>query len=1128
MPRFGVFMIKQPVFKKFALWLSIVALTVSGLALPAQAARLTKPGKVVKTKVVAADKALTVSWSKGSGGTPTSYLLTLMPGNKKSTSKKTSATFSKLINGKKYSVSIVAKNAAGQSTKVTVYGTPKKGKSSPTPTPSASDSMRVLNFTGSISGGLSEQDSSDDCSEYSVQESLDAEVTDPSCTLRVAAILSNGQMFTSTASAGSKNFAIQVRSSKSAQSNLTLHLVRANGAYVGPVLVKTGGYTGISVSTAGTTVSFSLGAINLNSVDIDPSSTVDNRTAFGKLASDSSMAGTLKVRLNGSAPAGAGKAGFVSDPTITKFKLRALLTGKGRVTQGSTGTNPNPSSSPGGDTDPCPNLGKGGSGTLTTSCYQAILFLLSQDVKFEQIKNDFQVNCQSIAGNSKATYEWILSSAPKCADVMGQIMSASNGGGNGSGDNGSGGSGGDQGPCPGFDQLGSGTLNTDCVNNFVGMLSKDPAFAPIKSSFEGKCSKYATDSRATFGWIKDNDADCFNVLMQVFAAFGGNSGGSGGDNGGGSGGGEDPCAKVSPGSDPDSDGIPNALDVDDDGDLVIDSADPSANNGCSIEPMKGIRTSIERPLNYGLINMSAGSYTESDFSSDINDYLSGPEFGIGYYVYSNRFFPEAYITDTGEMPAVWVGCAGVLWCDPKTARATLGTFVEQTNADGASGCNPSGFFDYSCNAPFNQPDYFGGANGFADSKCGYVSDPADRSHNQPCWSEIKAPMTFGNSANSNCQVNKFNADFSLPAGLTFPADATNFFWRQTCQMDGKPGMPMSRSVMGAGINPEVARIEGAPPAQDVLSPLNVLTLNYFNKDGNVSSVATTLGAYPITGPLVKSVDYNGSEELINYSQISGGGAKALGSGGNGAQDNAPNAIVIQPGKKLTVTFYRPQRQAFPGEDASSGYHDVHGLSYGLEFEIKNVQLGCGASSGNPDFGGASFDSAYDPTSADFTTNGSLDTGANALAPLRDAVVDSPTEKPASSTLTFTLDIAKCFQDRAAFLMQMYNKTGYSFASGQDVLKAMELPEGAPIDGSATDWATTTGLPTNGDTTCINMNLNGRSEAKTGGTDSSLQRLCVQFAPGSLVPVAPPKNNQQNFLHRTLGYFRQHVLGAIFR
>ncbi len=1112
---------KQPVSRMFALWVSIVALTVSGIALPAQAAKLTKPGKVVKTKVVVGDKSLKVSWSKGSGGAPSSYLLTLMPGNKKSTSKKTYVTFSKLINGKKYSISIIAKNAAGQSTKVTVSGTPKASKSSPTPSPTASDSMRVLNFTGSISGTLTEQSSVGNCSSYAVQESLDAEVNDPSCTLRVAAILSNGQMFTSTANSNSKSFAIQIRSFKSAQSNLTLHLVRANGAYIGPVLVKTGGYTGISVSTAGATVSFSLGSISLNSVDIDPSATVENRTAFGKLTSDTSMPGTLKVRLNGSAPAGAGKAGFVSDPGVTKFKLRALLSGNGRVNQISTGTNPSPSASSGGDSDPCPNLGQGGSGTLTSSCYQAILFLLSQDVKFELIKKEFQANCQDIAGNSKATYDWILGTAPKCAEVMVQIMNASNGGGNGSGDNGSGG---DQGPCPGFDQMGSRTLNSDCVNNFIGMLSKDPAFASIKSNFEAHCSKYATDNRATFSWIKDNDGDCFSTLMQAFAAFGGNGGG---DNGGGNnGGGVDPCAAVSPGFDPDFDGIPNALDVDDDGDLVIDSADPSANNGCSIEPMKGIRTSVERPLNYGLINMSGGSYTESDFSDDINDYLAGPEFGIGYYVYSNRFFPEAYITDTGEMPAVWVGCAGILWCDPKTSRATLGTFVEQTNADGSGECNPSGFFDFSCNAPFNQSDYFGGTNGFADSKCGYVSDPVDRAHNQPCWSEIKAPMTFGNSGNTNCQVNKFNPDFSLPNGFAFPEGASNFFWRQTCQMEGKPGMPMLRSVMGAGINPEVAKIEGAPPAQDVLSPLNVLTLNYFNKDGNVASVATTLGAYPITGPLVKSVDYAGSEELINYAQQ--GATKALGSGGNGAENNAPHAIVIQPGKKLTVTFYRPQRQAFPGEDASTGYHDVHGLSYGLEFEIKNVQLGCGASSGNPDFGGASFDSAYDPTSSDFITNGSLDTGANALAPLRDAVVDSPTELPASSTLTFTLDIAKCFQDRADFLMQMYNKTGYSFGSGQDVLKAMELPDGAPTDGSAIDWASTTGLPTNGDTTCINMNLNGRSEAKTGGTDSSLQRLCIQFAPGSLVPVAPPKNNQQNFMGKSLAYLKKHVLGAIFR
>ena len=720
--------------------------------------------------------------------------------------------------------------------------------------------------------------------------------------------------------------------------------------------------------------------------------------------------------------------------------------------------------------------------------------MVSTDPTMSQLKSTLESACKNVAGDSRATYEWITSNAPSCANVLKQIMDSTNGGNNG----GNNGGGTDQGPCPNFDQNASGTFTSQCLSNLMQILGTNPANANIKATLESKCSSLVSNSSATFNWIKTNQPACFDALVQAFNAV------AGGNNGGNGGGGEDPCATVNPGSDPDTDGIPNALDVDDDGDLVIDAADPNANNGCSIEPMKGIWTSIESPLNFGLVNLPLSTYTRDDFANSIDSYLSGPNFGIGYYVHNTRFFPDAY-TASGEMPAVWVNCDGILWCDPDTSRATLSTFVEQTNAVGATGCNPSGFFDFSCNRPFNALDYFGGHDGFADSMCGSVTDESDRAHNQPCWSEIKAPMTFGSPTNTNCHSNTFNPDFALPAGWSFPADAKNFFWRQSCQMEVFGGSTMLRTVMGAGINPELYKLDpavrGGALAQDILSPLNVLSLRYFNRSGGVSSVATTLGAYPISGPMVKSIQQGSSTTNIEYGATGDGLSKPLGAGGNGG--SAPHAIVIQPGQKISVTFYRPQRQAFPGEDATTGFHDVHGLSYGLEFNLKNMQIGCGASRGNPDYGSAEFVSAYESPSADFTINSSLDSGANALAPLRDAVVDSATEQPASSTLTFTLDITKCIHDRADYLASVYNKTGYSFASGNDVLKAMELPDGAPTDGTATNWADITGLPNNGDTSCIQMNLNGRSEAKTGGTDSSLQQMCLQFAPGSLVASSHP-------------------------
>ena len=82
-------------------------------------------------------------------------------------------------------------------------------------------------------------------------------------------------------------------------------------------------------------------------------------------------------------------------------------------------------------------------------------------------------------------------------------------------------------------------------------------------------------------------------------------------------------------------------------------------------------------------------------------------------------------------------------------------------------------------------------------------------------------------------------------------------------------------------------------------------------------------------------------------------------------------------------------------------------------------------------------------------------------------------------------VHQCILDRKDWLM----------GQGIDVA-SMNLPEGSPVDGSATNWKSTTGLPSNGEGNCIHLNLNARGEAKTGGTDSAAQGFCLQFAPGT--------------------------------
>ena len=89
----------------------------------AQAAKVSKPGKVTTVKASSKNDTLTVSWRKGTGGTPTSYIATLTPSGKKCTTSKTTCSFTKLTNGTKYKISIVAKNSAGSSAAVTATWT---------------------------------------------------------------------------------------------------------------------------------------------------------------------------------------------------------------------------------------------------------------------------------------------------------------------------------------------------------------------------------------------------------------------------------------------------------------------------------------------------------------------------------------------------------------------------------------------------------------------------------------------------------------------------------------------------------------------------------------------------------------------------------------------------------------------------------------------------------------------------------------------------------------------------------------------------------------------------------------------------------------------------------------------
>ena len=617
-------------------------------------------------------------------------------------------------------------------------------------------------------------------------------------------------------------------------------------------------------------------------------------------------------------------------------------------------------------------------------------------------------------------------------------------------------------------------------------------------------------------WISDPaHSACAAAIMSM--------GGGGGDGGGGSA----DCSSVNPGADDDADGIPNAVDVDDNGDGVVDMADPNENNACTVEPTKGIRTELGTgtPLNYGDVVYNGRS--KANFEKRVNKVLSTKDFGIGYYVYDTHFLPGAYMDADGVIPAVWVDCPGVGWCDPATSKALNFTNIEQSNAhpDAMQSplpeqCSEGGMFAYYCNTAFDSlvghPTASPSPATTGSSECANYSNGETTSYYMPCWKELTKPLQWG-SLDTNCMGVDgagplyFNPDYDPASTYTALSGKTNFLWQTLCKESSGDGGTHERQVLGASLVPNLSAMGLGVSAAAYLSATDILTLSYLtSSDGSTTgSIATTLGAYPITVPMVKKITMLNSDtgdvampmDYVNGS--SNPNAKLW--GGNPQNGGEQRALILGPGDKLQIEFYRPQRPAFQGETSTTGYHDLHGLNYGLEIESGSYLYGCGESSSST--GGDMPDALSNyPTSdganSDFAASTSSDGGAKALAPLKDTVAaDSASEEPASSTITMTLDLSQCFVDRFQWLK---DQSGY----GDISLSDFEVGNSYNQDGTATNWMDDTWandhnlVAPHGGRTCLPMSLTARGEARTGGTDSGRVDLCVQFKSGTFDGMTP--------------------------
>ena len=159
---------------------------------------------------------------------------------------------------------------------------------------------------------------------------------------------------------------------------------------------------------------------------------------------------------------------------------------------------------------------------------------------------------------------------------------------------------------------------------------------------------------------------------------------------------------------------------------------------------------------------------------------------------------------------------------------------------------------------------------------------------------------------------------------------------------------------------------------------------------------------------------------------------------NGVWDGrpGPNAQIMVPrgASKVTLTFWRPQRRAAPGEAASAGgWVDIGGLWY-------SVDLSPVYTSTNPNDPGSG---TNDPTDAysNATANGAPIPPSQWPGGMLDPVGDLPADP--ANTISFTLDLAKCFSSwptlgrGAWFRMGLQAKGGYGDNAAIGLLFTLE-------------------------------------------------------------------------------------------
>lgn len=368
-------------------------------------------------------------------------------------------------------------------------------------------------------------------------------------------------------------------------------------------------------------------------------------------------------------------------------------------------------------------------------------------------------------------------------------------------------------------------------------------------------------------------------------------------------------ADASPGDDLDADGVPNTLDIDDNGNGIPDPVDKTTGaNGSSptarYDAVASLGVNIDdggtsNAINY---NLFRAQYPSTDDLMKHVAQLTSSRLVMGIRAISNYFSKDA----GSYVRAGWIDCAGLAWC---------------LTADDAT--DPSDVVTAPAVTPLRWDTIYS------------LWTKAYGDHTESVtWASftMKGLLLAARAAGDNRVTNAvLNRVADQPAGVT----GFGLYDDNVLEAVPGPGGSKDSGTFGGDLWTFVLPGGGSKLLQN-LQPGDVFTVNAIMNDGSTKSIAMTVAPYFVTAPTITTMEPTGrSLQTINYSDTHpiGGGQNPL--------------LVAAAQPTVDLTFWRPQRQRIPGADTVAGDEplvDMGHLDYSVQIQAEGFKAQCPNSS----------------------------------------------------------------------------------------------------------------------------------------------------------------------------------------